>query len=206
MGFFDRFKKKQEETKQEEQRKQPLTIQYRDGTVAEVNFNGLCEVDGKTVHSVSVIYTDKDNSFTSRSLLLEPIIVAEDNGIDVDATERYYKSMAERDGTQEASARYGALKGFFKKQEITEHKMGSNYIGRVSKKESGEYIRDFDESFRNRCIARTRAENQAREQARVQREDAFMDNLRGQVESRPVNIKTSHAEHLTPEKSPFQGR
>lgn len=114
--------------------------------------------------------------------------------------------MAERDGTKEAAARYGAVKGFFKKQEITEQKMGSNYIGNIAQKEDGQYYRHFDETFRRQHTERTRAGNQAREQARAQREDAFMDNLRGQVESRPVNIKTSHAEHLTPEKSPFQGR
>lgn len=204
MGFFDRFKKK-EEQKVEEQRKKPLTLQYSDGTIAEITFVGSCDVDGKILHSASVMYTDKDGGFTSRTLLLEPIM-SESNGQWQDATEAYYRGMSERDGSAEAKARYAALKGFFKKQEVTEQKMGSNYIGNIAQKEDGQYYRYFDESFRRRHTERTRAGNQAREEARVQREDAFMDNLREQVESRPVNIKTSHAEHLTPEKSPFQNR
>lgn len=205
MGFFDRFKKKQDDPKVEEHKKQPLTLQYSDGTVAEITFGELCEVDGKMVHSATVIYTDRDNGFTSRRLLLEPIMSGAD-GKWQDATEAYYRTMAERDGSEQAKARYAALKGFFKKQEITEQKMGSNYIGNIAQKEDGQYYRYFDQNFRRQQTERTRTESQAREQARVQREDAFMDNLRQQVESRPVNIKTSHAEHLTQEKSPFQGR
>ena len=180
MGFFDRFKKKQEEPKFEERRKQPLTLQYSDGTVAEVTFVGSCDVDGKILHSASVMYTDKDGGFTSRNLLLEPIMSQKD-GQWIDSTEQYYRWMAERDGTKEATSRYGAVKGFFKKQEITEQKMGSNYIGNIAQKEDGQYYRHFDESFRRQHTERTRAGNQAREQAREQREDAFIDNLREQI-------------------------
>ena len=205
MGFFDKFKKKQDEPNQEEQIKQPLTLQYSDGTIAEITFIGSYDVDGKMLHSARAMYTDKNGSFTTRNLLLEPIMGYSD-GQWQDATETYYRGMAERDGTMESKARYAALKGFFKKQEITEQKMGSNYIGNIAQKEDGQYYRYFDENFRRQHTERTRAGNQAREQARIQREDEFMDNLRQKVQSRPVNIKTSHAEHLTPEKSPFQGR
>lgn len=205
MGFFDRFKKKQEEPKIEEQRKQPLTLQYSDGTIANITFNGSCDVDGKILHAANVMYTDKEGSFTSRSLLLEPITYEQD-GKYIDATEQYYRNMANRDGSKEASLRYGALKGFFKKQQITEEKMGSNYIGRVSQKETGEYYRDFDYVFKDKNTQRTIAENQARENARIQKEDEFMANLQKQIESKPVNIKTSHAEVLTPEKNPYENR
>lgn len=204
MGFFDRFKKK-EEPKVEEQKEQPLTLQYSDGTVAEITFVGSCDVYGKVLHSARVMYTDKQGGFTSRNLLLEPIM-SEVNGQWQDATEAYYRGMSERDGSEEAKARYAALKGFFKKQEITEQKMGSNYIGNIAQKENGQYYRYFDESFRRQHTERTILENQARDEARIQREDAFMNNLRQQVQDRPVNIKTSHAEHLTQEKSPFEGR
>ena len=205
MGLFDRLKKKQDEPKKEEQRPQPLTIQYSDGTVAEITFDGTCDVEGKILHSARAVYTNREGEFTSRSLLLEPIM-SQANGQWQDATEMYYKGMAQRDGSPEAAARYGALKGFFKRQEISEQKMGSNYIGNVARNEQGQYYRHFDESFRRQHTERTRTENILKEQAKVQGEDAFMKNLRQQIETRPVNIKTSHAEHLTPEKSPFQGR
>ena len=107
MGLFDRFKKKQEPMA--EQKPQPLTLQYSDGTVAEITFNGTVDVDGKIAHSAHVVYIDNDGSFTSRSLLLEPIIV-EQNGQNVDSTELYYRSMADRDGSEEAGQRYGVLK------------------------------------------------------------------------------------------------
>ena len=204
MGFWDKFKKK-EEPNVEEQKKQPLTLQYSDGTIAQVTFGELCEMDGKTVHSASVIYIDKDGGFSSRNLLLEPIM-SEMDGKWQDATEAYYRGMAERDGSVEAKSRYAALKGFFKKQEITEQKMGSNYIGNIAQMENGQYYRHFDKSFRQQQTEKTRVANEAREQAKNQREDAFMTNLRVMVEDIPVNIKTSHAEHLTLEKSPFEER
>ncbi len=205
MGFFDRFKKQKDEPMKEEKRREPLTIQYSDGTVAEITFGELCEVDGKMVHSATVIYTDRDNGFTSRRLLLEPIM-GQANGQWQDATEAYYRGMSERDGSEQSKARYSALKGFFKKQEITEQKMGSNYIGNIAQKEDGQYYRYFDQNFKRQQTEKIRAANEAGEQARVQREDDFMANLRSQVEDKPVHIKTSHAEHLTPEKSPFEGR
>lgn len=114
--------------------------------------------------------------------------------------------MAERDGTKEASARYGAVKGFFKKQEITEQKMGSNYIGNVAQREDGQYFRHFDEGFRRQHTARCEAERQTRESAKQKSADAFTQNLREQVYDKPVNIKTSHAEVLTPEKNPYTTR
>lgn len=205
MGFWDRFKKKQEEPKVEEKR-QPLTLQYSDGTVAEITFDGTCDVEGKILHAARVVYTDKDGSFATRSLLLEPITSQGENGQWVDSTEQYYRWMAERDGTKEASARYGAVKGFFKKQEITEQKMGSNYIGNVAQREDGQYFRHFDEGFRRQHTARCESERQTRESAKQQSADAFTQNLREQVYDKPVNIKTSHAEVLTPEKNPYTNR
>lgn len=79
MGFFDRFKKKQNEPKVEEQMEQPLTLQYSDGTVAEIVFIGSYDVDGKILHSARVMYADKEGGFTSRTLLLEPIM-SQSNG------------------------------------------------------------------------------------------------------------------------------
>ena len=204
MGFFDRFKKNKD-TKEQEQ-KQPLRLQYSDGTVADIFFNGQCEVEGKLLNSVNIQYLNQDGTFSGRTVLLEPITSYDEHGRPIDGTEQYYRAMAYRDGTLESHAAYAAVKGFFKKQEITEDKMGSNYIGNVSMNEKGQYYRYFDESFRKQHIERANAEKQAREEARVQREDAFMENLRQQIETKPVNIKTSHAEHLTQEKSPFQGR
>lgn len=156
MGFFDRFKKKQDDQKIEEQKKQPLTLKYSDGTVAQITFNGTCDVDGKSLHSANILYIAEDNSFKSRSVLLEPIM-SQNEGQWVDSTEQYYRWMAERDGTQEAGKRYGAVKGFFKQSEITEEKMGSNYIGNIAQKEDGQYFRYFDKQFKSKYIENIRA-------------------------------------------------
>ena len=171
MGFFDKFKKKEQPNV--EQRKQPLTLKYSDGTVADITFEGPCNIEGKALHAATVIYTDREGAFTKRSLLLEPIS-SQINGQWVDSTEEYYRMMAERDGTQEAQARYGAVKGFFKKQEIEEEKIGSNYIGNVAQREDGQYFRNYDQSFRQRynTIEKTTRDKKAREE-----QDEYYQNV-----------------------------
>ena len=163
MGFFDKFKRK--EQPKVEERKQPLTLKYSDGTVADITFDGSCDMEGKALHAATVIYISKEGEFTKRSLLLEPI-TSQINGSWVDSTEEYYRMMAERDGTQESQARYGAVKGFFKKQEITEEKIGSNYIGNIAQREDGQYFRNYDHSFRQRynVIAEAKRDEKAREE------------------------------------------
>jgi len=205
MGFFDRFKKK-EEPQVVEQKPQPLTLQYSDGTVANITFNGTVDVDGKIVHAANIQYENPDGTFRGKSVLLEPIMSQDGEGNWIDATEQYYRQMSTRDGSRETQTSYNAVKGFFKKQDIDENIIGSNYIGNLARKESGEYFRHYDNDFRQKCIQKHMAEKQAEAEAKQQRENAFMADLQKQVETKPVNIKTSHAEHLTPEKSPFQGR
>lgn len=206
MGVFDRFKKKEDEQKIEEKKIQSLTLQYSDGTVANITFNGTVDIDGKIVHSANIQYENSDGTFRGKTVLLEPIMSQDDKGNWVDATEQYYRSLSNRDGSREAQASYNAVKGFFKKQDIDENVIGSNYIGNLAQMENGHYFRHYDNDFRQKWIKKRISEQQAEMQAKQQREDKFMADLQQQIESLPVNIKTSHAEHLTPEKSPFQGR
>lgn len=205
MGFFDRFKKKEEQS-QVEQKLQPLTLQYSDGTVAKITFNGIVDIDGKSIHSANIQYENSDGTFRGKSVLLEPIMSQDSEGNWIDATEQYYKQMSTRDGSREAQASYNAVKGFFKKQDIDENVIGSNYIGNLARNENGQYFRNYDNNFRQKCIQKHMDEKQAEAEAKQQRENGFMADLQKQVETKQVNIKTSHAEHLTPEKSPFQGR
>jgi len=149
MGLFDIFRKKQE-TKVEEQRKQPLTLQYRDGSMVNVIFDGACQIDGKSLHSAQVIYISQDGSFETRSVLLEPITSQGTNGEIIDSTEQYYRWMATKDGTEESSKRYGAVKGFFQKEQTEDSKIGSNYIGNVAMKDDGTYYRHYDSEFKNK--------------------------------------------------------
>ena len=146
MGFFDRFKKIIE-TK-EEQNVIPLELQYSDGTVAEVTFRGLCEVDGKFLQSVKAIYYGTDGSFEARSFLIEPITSIDERSQEIDATESYYRWMAQSDGSREAKERYNAIKGFFKKGDTTVEKMGSDYIGSLAQRDDGSYYRYFDNDFK----------------------------------------------------------
>ena len=155
MGLFDRFKKK-EDNKQVEEKKTPLTLKYSDGTVAEITFNGSVEIDGKMLHSAKSIYYNSDGTFEARDFLLEPITSKGSNGLTVDSTEDYYKWMAQLDGTVEGNKRYSVTKGFFKKQETTKKKMGSDYIGNVAQKEDGSYFRYFDEDFKRKRIEYTK--------------------------------------------------
>ena len=172
MGFWDRFKKKEEP--KVEQQKQPLTLQYSDGTVANVTFDGICDIEGKTVHAAHIEYIAQDGRFTSRRVLLEPITRTDENGNVLDATEEYYTQMAAMDGTQEARARYNAVKGFFKKQEITEEKMGSNYIGNIAIRQDGQYYRYFDPNFKASYIQTFMDEKNLKEQ---QAQAMHMKNL-----------------------------
>lgn len=177
MGIFDRFKKK-EQPKVEQQEQQPLTLQYTDGTVANITFSGLCEVEGKTLHTAHINYINKDGSFRGRTVLLEPITSQDPNGETVDATEQYYRWMADRQETQESIDRYKAVKGFFKKQDLDKLEatnMGSNYIGCVTQRQDGQYYRYFDNDFKTKHIAisqQLRAEKDMAAQERAAQERA----------------------------------
>ena len=172
MGFLDRFRRNKDQEQQVKQIKQPLTLQYSDGITAYVHFDGLCEVEGKYLHQAHIEYVNPNGSFESRVVLLEPM-TREQNGQNIDITEDYYRYMSTIDETRESVERYKATKGFFKKQEITEEKLGSNYIGSVVQNQNRGFYRYYDEGFRNQHIQRTRIEN-----ARIHE-----DNIRRQQES-----------------------
>ncbi len=172
MGFLDRFRRNKDQEQQVQPIKQPLTLQYSDGITAHVHFDGLCEVEGKYLHQAHIEYVNPNGSFESRVVLLEPM-TREQNGQNIDITEDYYRYMSTIDETRESVERYKATKGFFKKQEITEEKLGSNYIGSVVQNQNRGFYRYYDEGFRNQHIQRTRIEN-----ARIHE-----DNIRRQQES-----------------------
>ena len=172
MGFLDRFRRNKDQEQQVKQIKQPLTLQYSDGITAYVHFDGLCEVEGKYLHQAHIEYVNPNGSFESRVVLLEPM-TREQNGQNIDITEDYYRYMSKIDETRESVERYKATKGFFKKREITEEKLGSNYIGSVVQNQNRGFYRYYDEGFRNQHIQRTRIEN-----ARIHE-----DNIRRQQES-----------------------
>lgn len=171
MGFLDKFRRNKQNEYEQKQVKQPISLQYSDGITANVHFDGLCEVEGKYLHQAHIEYINPDGSFESRVVLLEPM-TREQNGQNIDITEDYYRYMSTIDETRESVERYKATKGFFKKQEITEEKLGSNYIGSVVQNQNRGFYRYYDEGFRNRHIQRTRIEN-----ARIHE-----DNMRRQQE------------------------
>ena len=163
-------------------------------------------MDGKMVHAASIHYQNPDGTFMGRSVLLEPIMRQSDDGNWIDATEDYYRSLSNRDGSIGAQLSYNAVKGFFKKQDIDENIIGSNYIGNLAQMENGQYYRHYDSEFREKCMEKRRLEIQAQVEAKRQRDKDFLSSLQSQVETNPVHYKTSHAEHLTREKSPFEDR
>ncbi|MBR5228144.1 MAG: hypothetical protein IKV94_05875 [Clostridia bacterium] len=222
MGLFDRFKKnKSEHSQVYEQQKMPLSLQYSDGTRAEVNFMGLTEVDvnevKKQLHQVNVVYISSDGKFISKPYLLEPIPYRNEKGEIVDGTEMYYKQMGALPQQGEDKSRYNAVKGFFKQQfcEVLE----SNYIGNLAQMENGEYRRNYDNQFKsaydaiykqeqNRKAMEKYNDNMERE-AQMERyrneklEEGFRQQLQGQIISPEYDVynpKSGDEGILTPQQ------
>lgn len=208
MGLFDRFKKK-EETNIDNKQNMPLTLNYSDGTEARVNFNGIVNVDGKNLQSVNVVYIDsKTNKFQSRKYLLEPITKQDENGNVIDATEEYYKYMATMDGTEDGMKRFGAVKGFFKYQETSPEKLGSDYIGNLAYNENGQYYRHYDNSFRDQHINtyNRKLENDFNKRLESQKanDEEYIKKMTEEANKKEVNIKTSHAERLSTDSEEYK--
>ena len=152
MGLFSRKKSNNFENSRQAESpvaniEKDMELVYSSGNRASVIFKQGEFVDGKYLSKASVAYIHKDNSFVCKEFLLEPVIQRGENGIDYDVTREYYKN-----------GRLGDVKGFFKEECVTEQLMGSNYIGKLEYDQTGKPIRQYDESFKQKYVAKFQAE------------------------------------------------
>lgn len=201
MGLRDFFRRKKEPVQNNQQAygenaKQPLTLNYRDGSRADVSFGEIKQVDVgdgqvKMLKEVKVQHTNQKGVFETKSYFAEPMVTKDENGNEIDVTEEYYTNLA--------ATNMPLAKGFFKREEID--KLGSNYIGYIGCDQNGRYNRSFDQMFRVKyqafCERQSRIQQQQERETREKRENDIRDILRDQTN--PPNIKTVHAERLTPE-------
>lgn len=200
MGLFDRLKKKEQvDSKTGQEVKKPIQLIYKDGTNVDVTFEGSCEVEGKQLHSIRAIYTLPSGNFETKMLLVDPVTRTDNNGQTIDATEEYFKFMTTLDETDESVKRYGAVKGFFKKEEV--EKIGMDYIGLVSQKEDGTFYRYYDESFKTRHLQRYKeAQRQSLQETlekSIASDQEYARQVKQEADARGIHYKTSHAEHLS---------
>ena len=175
MGLFDRFKKKEEpEVKAQSSvfRREPLTLTHSDGREENIYFNGLIEVDGKTLMTVGIEQEiSSDGTSVVHTYLIEPKFSKDEHGNNIDITEQYYKELGihPRDGGD--ARKYNAIKGFFQHSQIGKDKMGSNYIGSLEyNDQKGQYYRGYDNNFRQKYIERTKISDFEKEQTKLEKE------------------------------------
>lgn len=175
MGLFDRLKKKEEPERKAQSsvfRPEPLRLTHSDGRKEDIYFNGLIEVDGKTLMSVGIEQAiSNDGTSVVHTYLIEPKFSKDEQGNNIDITEQYYREMGihPRDGVD--ARKYNAIKGFFQQSQIGKDKMESNYIGSLEyNAQKGQYYRAYDNQFRQSYIERTKISDFEKEQAKLGRE------------------------------------
>ena len=162
MGFFDKFRKKEQISRETKEPETSFDLKYSSGDVATVTFRGTVEVEGKILHNVIVTYTAPDSTFRQKKVLLEPMYQGEN-----DVTESYYQSLASipnENSTPEQRKHFNDVKGFFKKQQV--ETLESDYLGALAYDSQGVPHREYDNDFRTKYAEIYRAEKQAQQEAR----------------------------------------
>lgn len=157
MGLFDRFKKKDNDTKAVPQTtnfwNSPFVITHRDGVNDEFYFMGTREIYGKIVHQINrkeaSIHTGV-SEFTN--FYIDPIYETGPNGEIVDVTELRLREWGKDPGPGKDRRAFIAVKGYLKKEQITKEIMGSEYIGKLVRREDGSFYRHMDEDFKRKMI------------------------------------------------------
>lgn len=205
MGIRDLFKKDRKGTAPtvgEQPNEQPLTLKYSSGDIAQVQFGEeLVELEGfegKKLQRCCITYTKPSGEFSQKVVYLDPIMGQDQNGDIVNNTKQVYTNMS--------STKLGLVKGFFQSTQVKN--LPTDYIGHIGYNEDGtpnrSYDNDFYRMYKPYYLQREREQKEAEAQKRAERDEAFLSDLREQVNNTPPHIKTSHAEVLTPEKSPYE--
>ncbi|MBQ8044043.1 MAG: hypothetical protein IJ272_07865 [Clostridia bacterium] len=213
MGFFDRFKKKEEQQGLKGQSTihlpEPLEIKHSDERKDKIYFYGLKEVDGKILMSVGIEDGNNISDMYPPEYLVEPHYTPDENGNLIEDTEAYYRGMAVPPKKGGDRAKFIAIKGFFQPRDITKEKIGSNYIGGVVfVKEVSEYRRRYDETFRRKYIEKQRqafstqtADDIAKRQAALEQgtklQGIYADMQKGKASQEDVNYYYAHTGRKT---------
>ena len=121
-----------------------LSLEYKSGTVCDIEFSTLREIQiidrnnkkvDRMVQDVVLTYTEPDGSFRRKSVILDPKFLQDEKGNNFYATEMYYRNLA--------SQNREFVERFFEEKEINSIENGyAGYINVYARPE--EDIRKYD--------------------------------------------------------------
>ncbi len=203
MGIFDFFKGKKKEKSEVEQgpvqnREElmgSLTMTYSSGIEAKVNFTNMKEYNGKYMQEAIVWYGQagkEDARVEGKKVLLEPHIGRDNNNNPIYDTEEYYKWLCE-------NGKLGAVKGFFKKEEVDIR--DTNYLGILEFDNDGRAMRTEDPIFLAQYKVQYKEEKDRRIQERKDSDEKWRKSLEEQTNKLPkvVDNPDDHVVILTPD-------
>lgn len=200
MGFLDMFKKNKEEKKLNQARStiytpEPFVLEHSDGTKDNIYFYGAEEIEGKILRRVVIANPVGEYGMENgQTYFIDPVVKKYNDGREFDITEEYYRNLGRKPEPGEDKSAYAAVKGFFKREEITKEKVGSSYIGKLSKTEQGKYYREYDRPFKDKFVAKTK-ENDMEKQAKKE-----ADKLREEAEKKAIMDQGRIQEELEKQK------